>query len=272
MEPIQTKNPITIPMAIVIAGILVAGAIFLQGSGGKAAPALEKKGVATPPLPSLNVITVKPVDEERDHIRGNPNADIVFVEFSDTECPFCKRFHTTLQQIIAEYGKSGKVAWVYRQFPIVQLHSKAPKESEALECAAELGGNGKFWEYVDRIFAITPSNDGLDPSELPRIASEIGLNEGLFTECLSSGRTKLLVESDYSDGVAAGAAGTPHSVLALKSKVSEESRRALLGLMEQFRDSQGELPINFSEDGLHISLTGALPYPILKSTIEVLLK
>ena len=272
MEPIQAKNPITIPVAIVVAGILVASAIFLQGTGDKAVPALEKKAGMMPPLPSLNTITTKPVDEAQDHIRGNPSADIVFVEFSDTECPFCKRFHATMQQIIAEFGKSGKVAWVYRQFPIVQLHSKAPKESEALECAAELGGNGKFWEYADRIFEITPSNDGLDPSELPRIASKIGLNEGLFIECLSSGRTKSLVENDYNDGVAAGASGTPHSVLALKSPISEADRKALLELMEQFRDSQGGLPINFSEDSLRISLTGALPYQILKSTIDILLQ
>ena len=152
MEPIQAKNPITIPIAIVIAGILVAGAIFLKGNSSEDVRTPPAPKVAMPPLPSLDTITLKPIDEKRDHIRGNPNADIVFVEFSDTECPFCKRFHATMQQILAEFGKSGKVAWVYRQFPIVQLHSKAPKESEALECAAELGGNIKFWEYIDRVF------------------------------------------------------------------------------------------------------------------------
>ena len=70
-----------------------------------------------------------------------------------------------MQQLMSEYGKSGKVAWVYRQYPIVQLHSKAPKEAEALECAAELGGNEKFWDYTDRLYTLTNSNDSLDSVE-----------------------------------------------------------------------------------------------------------
>src|SRR3989338_10229350 len=103
------NNPLTIPMAIVVAGGLVAGAIFLRG-GGTAQPITAKQPSTFEAPAELGAITLRPVDETRDHIRGNPGADIVFVEFSDTECPFCKRFHTTMQQIINEYGKSGKVA------------------------------------------------------------------------------------------------------------------------------------------------------------------
>ncbi len=274
MEPTQTKNPLTVPMAIVIAGILVAGAVFFRGSGSADTPSraanVKQPNTLVPP-PSLGAITLRPVDA-KDHIRGNPNADIVFVEFSDTECPFCKRFHTTMQQIINEYGKSGKVAWVYREYPIVQLHSKAPKEAEALECAAELGGNLKFWEYTDRVFAITPSNDGLDPAELPRIAVQVGLNEGLFKDCLSSGRYGARVQSDIQDGTAAGANGTPHSVLVLKNPISEASRKTLLDLMEPFRDQDGNLPVSFSQDGLRVGLSGALPYQSIKATVDALLK
>lgn len=262
-------------MAIVVAGALVAGAIFLRGNSGVGVARTDQKqqqqGAVQPPV-SLNAISIQPVDETKDHIRGNPNADIMFVEFSDTECPFCKRFHQTMQQVMSEYGKSGKVAWVYRHYPIIQLHSKAPKEAEALECAAELGGNGKFWEYTDELFAITPSNDGLDASELPRIATKVGLNEGLFTECLSNGRKKAKVQSDFDDGAGAGVNGTPHSVLVLKNPISDEGRKTLLELMEQFRDSSGNLPISFSQDGLRIGLSGALPYQILKSSIEILQK
>jgi protein-disulfide isomerase len=272
MEPTQTKNPITIPLAIVVAGVLVAGAIFLRGSGSAPEGGGTKGEGEVPPLPSLADITLRPVDEARDHIRGNPDADIVFVEFSDTECPFCKRFHPTMQKVIAEFGKSGKVAWVYRQFPIVGLHSKAPKESEATECAAELGGNQKFWEYLDRIFEITPSNDGLEGSELPRIASDVGLDEKQFNECLSSGREQTKVDGDYDDGVAAGVQGTPHSVLVLKTPVSEKDKSGLLELMEPFRDPRGSLPISFSNDRLRIGLSGALPFEAIKATIDILLK
>jgi len=268
MEP--TKNsPLTLPMAIVIAGVLIAGAIFLRGSGRTDAQA-DKPAVQFPP--SLGAITLRPVEAARDHIRGNPDADIMFVEFSDTECPFCKRFHGVMHQLIDEYGKSGKVAWVYRQYPIVQLHPKAPKEAEALECAAELGGNEKFWDYLDRLMALINSNDSFDLANLPRIAVEISLNEGLFTDCLASGRQRIRVQSDIEDGTAAGVQGTPYSILVLKTPISEKSRQTILALMEQFRDQNGDLPVRFSLDGLRIGLSGALPYQSIKATVAALLK
>jgi len=101
------------------------------------------------------------------------NAPVKIVEFSDTECPFCKRFHTTMQQVVKD--SNGQVAWVYRHFPLDQLHSKARKEAEATECAAELGGNEKFWAYLNRLMEVTPANDGLDLAELPVIAAYVGL-------------------------------------------------------------------------------------------------
>lgn len=274
MEPIHSKNTLTVPLAIVVAGGLVAGAIFLRGSGNSApiADSPMRGAPTSQPAPLPSAIALKPIDETRDHIRGNPNADITVVEFSDTECPFCKRFHETMLQVINDYGKSGKVAWVYRHFPIVGLHSKAPKEAEATECAAEQGGNVKFWEYTDRLFSVTPSNDGLDRAALPRIATEVGLQETLFAGCLASARHAPRVQSDYEDGVTVGVGGTPYSVLVLKEAVSLDDKRALLALMEPYRDQRGELPISFSLDGRRIALNGALPLPTVKSVIDTLLK
>lgn len=269
---VSKSSPLNVPMAIVVAGGLIAGAIFLRGNTSVTAPLEAKQPAAIVQPPALGTLTLREIDETRDHIRGNPNAPVVFVEFSDTECPFCKRFHVTMQHVIDEYGKSGKVAWVYRQYPIPQLHSKAPKEAEALECAAELGGNAKFWEYADRIFAITPSNDGLDASALPRVATEIGLNETAFMDCLSSGRQQTRVQSDIADGTAAGVNGTPHSVVVLKEPVSAGNKKALLDIMEPFRDQFGQLPITFSMDGLRIGISGALPLDAVKKTIDTLLK
>jgi protein-disulfide isomerase len=266
------QSPLTIPLAIVVAGGLVAAAIFLRGDANLVKPSGASQPTAPLSPPDLEAMALRPIDETRDHIRGNPNAAILVVEFSDTECPFCKRFHETMRQIINEYGKSGKVAWAYRHFPIVGLHSKAPKEAEALECAAELGGSGKFWEYSDRLFTVTPSNDGLDAAELPRIAADVGLDAGAFSQCLSSGRHGPRVQADYEDGVAVGVGGTPYSVLVLRKSVSLGNKRALLALMEPYRDQRGELPISFSVDRLRIALNGALPLQALKSTIDILLK
>lgn len=91
---------------------------------------------------------LKPVTSA-DHIRGDINAPVKIVEFSDIDCPFCKRFHTTMLEVMNTYGKEGKVAWVYRHFPLTQLHPDAANKAEASECVAELGGNDKFWEFVD---------------------------------------------------------------------------------------------------------------------------
>jgi protein-disulfide isomerase len=154
--------------------------------------------------------TFRPVDA-KDHVRGAANAAVTIIEYSDTECPFCKQFHTTMKEVLSQ--NEGKVKWVYRNFPLRGLHQKAAKEAEALECANELGGNDKFWEYADRLYAITPSNDGLDAAELPKIASAVGLNQAKFETCLSSGKFASKVSEDERDAVSAGGRGTPYSII-----------------------------------------------------------
>ena len=139
------------------------------------------------------------------------NAEITIVEFSDAECPFCKRFHATMNQVIAEYGD--KVKWGYKHAPLDSLHRKARKEAEAFECAGELGGNDGFWKYADRLLEITPSNDGLDPAQLPQIAEYVGLNRSKFEKCLASGKYAAKVQGHLAEATAAGLRGTPYSVL-----------------------------------------------------------
>jgi protein-disulfide isomerase len=217
MEPSQerpqetSKIALSIPVAIVLAGIVIAGAILLT----KGVPQAGLN-TGTNTTPQAQNITIRPVTDA-DHILGNPNAPIVIVEYSDTECPFCKQFQVTLHAIVDKYGKDGQVAWVYRQFPLAQLHSKAPKEAEATECAAELGGKSAFWDYIDKVFAITPSNDGLDPSELLTIASQMGLDQKAFKACLDSGKYAAKIQADYNEAIAAGARGTPHTVILTKN-------------------------------------------------------
>jgi protein-disulfide isomerase len=119
-------NKIAIPLAIVVAGGLIAGALYFSNIK-SAAPAKNANQPTTQKAASAE--NMKPVSAD-DHILGDPNAELLFVEYSDTECPYCKEFHLTLQQMMKDYGSSGKIAWVYRHFPISQLHSKAPKENE----------------------------------------------------------------------------------------------------------------------------------------------
>lgn len=86
-----------------------------------------------------------------DHLDGPVGAPITIIEYSDLDCPFCKRFHETMNQVKAEYGD--QVAWVYRHLPLLSLHPNAGLLAEATECVAELGGNDKFWDFLDRVFA-----------------------------------------------------------------------------------------------------------------------
>ncbi|NQV92983.1 thioredoxin domain-containing protein [Candidatus Kaiserbacteria bacterium] len=201
MEVDGDKKNYTIPVAIIIAGALIAGALYFTN---KESGPLDQVVEKLSGVPAVNA---------SDHIIGNPNAKVVIVEYSDFECPFCKDFHGVLQQIIDEYGAQGDVAWVYRHFPIAQLHSKAAKEAEATECAAELGGNQGFWDYADRLFEVTPSNNGLDLSQLPIIAAEVGLDPVAFKTCLNSGRHADKVQAQYDEVVAAGGRGTPHNIV-----------------------------------------------------------
>ncbi len=117
----------------------------------------EAKNTTQAPLP----VEFRPVSGD-DHITGNAASNIVVVEYSDLECPFCKVFHQTMRQVI----EAEDVAWVYRHYPIPQLHAKAFHEAEATECAWEQKGNEGFWKYTDKLFELTPSNDGFDATLL----------------------------------------------------------------------------------------------------------
>ncbi len=204
------------PIAIVIAGIVIAGAIMV--SGGESAPVGQNDNT----LPGNNQPTQEELRElaemrDDDHVRGNRNADVYILEFSDTECPFCKRFHTTMQQVMNEYGD--RVAWVYRHFPLASLHPTAPREAEALECANELGGPDVFWAYTDTVYERTPERAALTDQDLFDFAVELGLDRTEFETCLNSGRYTEEVAKDFQNAVDLGGTGTPHSFIVTKDSL-----------------------------------------------------
>ncbi len=205
--PAQTNN-LSVPIAIVIAGVHIAGAVYY--SAGK-----STRSVTQPQQVQQQVAAqagkVKPVDLDTDHILGDKNAKVFVIEYSDFECPFCKRFQPTMQQLLSQY--QGKVAWVYRHFPL-SFHQNAQKEAEASECANELGGNDAFWKYADKIFERTTSNGtGFPLNGLVPLAKEIGLDETKFKSCLDSGKYAQHVQQDEQEGQTAGVTGTPGNIV-----------------------------------------------------------
>lgn len=191
--------------AIIVAGVLIAGAILLKGS---TPPAKAIKNEAKSDLNSIAEIRPVALDE---HILGNPNAEVFIVEYSDTECPYCKMFHNTMHEVVAGYN--GKVAWVYRHYPIPQLHQRAFNEAVATECAWEQGGNDAFWQYTDEIYNRTNSNDSLNPGELPRIAENLNFDVNKFNNCLITQKYSDKVQNDILDGQKVRINGTPNSFI-----------------------------------------------------------
>ena len=251
-----------IPGSILLAGFVIAGGIYFSNKSNNPTPQNNQ--------PSANTtdIKVSPVSD-KDNVRGNPDAAVAIVEFSDTECPFCKMFHTTMQSIIDTYGKDGRVAWVYRHFPLDSLHQKARKEAESTECVKEQLGSAGFWKMLDSIYANTPSNDGLDAAKLPEFAKTAGADVTEFNTCLASGKFASKVEADFQDGVKAGAQGTPYSVLVLKKALSSSTEKTL----QEYIVSKGLAQnVIISSSKKEVVMSGALPVDMVKALLDMVLK
>lgn len=216
-------------IGIIVALALIIGAVTTQ-SGSIPVGAVE-----------LNV----PPITEADHVRGNIDAPVYVIEYSDLECPFCKNFHQTMQQIYSEFGESNQIAWVYRHYPLVQRHKKARGEAIASECVAKTAPEGKgsesFWKFIDEVFAITPANDGLDLSILPTLAERSGANKAEFIKCYNNAETAAKVDSDMEGGSSVGAEGTPYTLI---------------------------ISPNGKVNNYAFTINGAYPYEEVKATIE----
>ncbi|MGI0063573.1 MAG: DsbA family protein [Nitrosopumilaceae archaeon] len=158
--------------------------------------------------PSSSIISVSLDD---DPVKGDPNAPITIVEFSDFQCPFCARFFTTTFPLIEKnYIETGKVKFVYRDFPIPSIHQNAIPAAIAAECADE---QGMFWEYHDKIFENQILWQDLDNQNVVRtfeqFAKELALDTDTFNTCLESAKYLDEVQNDLNDGISYGVAGTP---------------------------------------------------------------
>ena len=149
------------------------------------------------------------VSADDDPMLGDPEAPVLIVEFSDYQCPFCRRFEVeTMPQLIQAYVDTGKVRLTFRDFPLTQIHANALPAALASECADE---QGSFWPYHDLLFARqsdwAQSND--IKTTLVQYAVELALDESAFSACLRENRYLEEVQHDFSEGVSYGITGTP---------------------------------------------------------------
>src|SRR3989344_1836337 len=194
---------LTLPAAIIIAALVIAGAILY-----------DKPGIVKGGADNGVAAEKKEVSLDNDARLGTESAQIEIVEFSDYQCPFCRRFWSdTLPLIKKDYIDTGKAVFVYRDYPL-SFHPAAEISAHASECAKD---QNKFWEMHDKIFSEqTKKGEGTvtyGENELKLWAGEIGLNVSVFNQGLASRKDKAEVAADFADGTAAGGSGTPPTLI-----------------------------------------------------------
>ncbi len=202
-EGILTINKMTIWQAVsAILGILLIISIYTGGFRGDG----SDEGVEdTKPTQEEGTDIAALMDD--DSVKGDKNAPVTIVEWSDYECPYCVTFYKqTFGQIDKEYIETGKVKFVYRDFPL-NFHKNAQKAAEAAECAGE---QDKYYEMHDKLFEGGVSRG---VSSFKQYAKDIGLDTSDFNECLDSGKMASEVRKDMSDGQKAGVRGTPAFII-----------------------------------------------------------
>lgn len=214
---------------IILGSSMIKGNSFAQGANDNTY-AIDDTGTdpsnAIAPQP-----TSVPVVTEDDQIRGNKNAEVTIIEYSDFECPYCGNFHPTLQQVMDNYGD--KVRWVYRHFPL-SFHPQALPAANASECAAE---QGKFWEFADAMYA---NQDKLSDDFYKQVVTQNGLNVAKWQDCYTNKKYDSKVQSQAQSGASAGVNGTPGSFI-------------------------------IDKDGNAIPIKGALPYSSVSAAIDQIL-
>ena len=190
-------------VATFLIGYLIARVQFLEKKQNTSTGSQTQAGATAPP----EKVDVK---QGKLPILGKNNAKVTMIEFSDFECPFCKRyFDETLSQIIKEYVDTGKVKLYYRHFPL-DFHPAAMPAALASECANE---QDKFWEYHDKIFAeqdkIAGKTADVITAQLKSFAQKLGLNASRFNNCLDNAKYQANVDADLNDARTAGVSGTP---------------------------------------------------------------
>lgn len=189
------------PVAILVAGVLMASAVFWSSAGGSSVdPGATQATITDFRLPSVE-----------DHVRGNQEATIAIVEFSDFECPFCAQLHPTLERIIEE---NRDVKWIYRHFPLTSIHSRAYAAAVASECVAKLGGNEAFWKFADAMFE---NQHRLGEPLSAETANALGIGQSAFAACVSDSSVSAQVDSDAEEAVQSGGRGTPFVVVVTAS-------------------------------------------------------
>lgn len=236
----KSNSLVSTPIAIIVGAVLISISILISGgvvkikgfnagSTGTIPTAAAPTQGDTAPVPEPSTGPVK-VSLDDDPQEGDKNAPVTLVEFSDYECPFCKRhYDQTYSEIKKNYIDTGKVKLVFRDFPLSFHDPMATTEAIAANCAREQGDDATYFKLHDLMFTNTTSNgSGLTKDQLNKFAGDLGLNVDQFKSCVDSQKYKDEVAKDIADGSAAGTSGTPSFIIA-KSTGQEVEGKLIVG-------------------------------------------
>jgi protein-disulfide isomerase len=189
-----------IPVAIVTAGLILSVALYIHRSS-------KVEGSVQADVNLIHPVT------QADHIIGNPAAAVTIVEYADIDSSYSKTFQRTLTQLMSDYASTGEVAWVYRHLPLIDQHVSAASHAEAAECVASLGGPTIFWRFIDALNSAAPGDQQFDPANYDSIVRSLDILPQSFDTCMSKHQFQSKVSSDFENGIANGAGGSPFTVL-----------------------------------------------------------
>lgn len=232
MNSLEKIQPYFVPVAIIVAGGLIAGAVLFTGG-----PAQQQAVNTAGAVEDLDELAknVRPLAAS-DHVRGDASAPITMIEYSDFQCPYCGTFHPVMQRIMNEYA--GRVKWVYRHLPLDSIHPEANPAALASECVADIAGNDAFWTMADSLIA---NQQALSRTLYEKLAAEVGVPADALNTCLDEARFQGRIDADITNALESGAKGTPFTVV--------------------FAPGKDPIPI-----------PGAFPYEAVKSAIEAMLR
>jgi protein-disulfide isomerase len=205
MNPLRATPTWALPIAIVLAGLIVATALYFVR-----VHQLVTKEAGDPSI-------VRPVTPN-DHLIGNPTAQVMVIEYGDIDSEYTKKFNAIMQQIMLEYGADGNVAWVFRHFPIIALHPDSAAHASAAECVSSLAGPESFWRFIDAIAAAAPGTNQFDPKDYGTILQGLNVSPEAFAQCVSKGTFEKRVQDDYTNAILSGGTGAPYIILTVKGQ------------------------------------------------------
>jgi protein-disulfide isomerase len=211
---LKSSISFTTPVAIIIGSLIIALSILAHGY-------ITRGEAGGDPANQISMFLGRPPDAT-DHIEGNLASTVTVIEYSDPECPFCISLHPSMKKLRLEYGD--KISFIYRTFPLTQIHPHALDESRAITCAGIVAGTKGYYSYIDALFGYKSSHK---TTQLPAtgkedIAKSVGLDAQSFSTCMASNEPGQIVEASTNDGTVAGVTGTPSTFILARTNKGYE--------------------------------------------------